>query len=62
MRIFAGGHFINSRQKKMPSLFTCDMIEPNAVIVVNDKPFKWKEILKAELKDFIVTYEKDTPN
>ena len=29
--------------------------------MVDDKMFFWHEILSAELKDWTITYEKDTP-
>jgi hypothetical protein len=59
MRVFAGGHFVNTRSKKIPSLFTCDIIDPNTKIMVDGKMFFWKEILAAELKDWTITFEKD---
>jgi hypothetical protein len=60
MRVFAGGHFVNTRGKKIPSLFTCDIIDPLTNIMVDGKMFLWREILSAELKDWSITYEKDT--
>jgi hypothetical protein len=61
MRVFASGHFVNTRGKKIPSLFTCDIIDPNTEIMVDGNKFFWKEILAAELKDWTITWEKDTP-
>jgi hypothetical protein len=61
MRIFAGGHFINLRNKKIPSLFTCDIIDPNTKIMLNGKTFFWREKLSAELKDWTIKYDKDSP-
>ena len=45
MRVFAGGHFLNEDKKKIPSTFTCDIIGDNTEILINDKKFKWSEIL-----------------
>lgn len=60
MRVFSGGHFINTRGKSIPSLFTCDIIDPQTKIMVDGKMFFWHEILSAELKDWTITYDKDS--
>jgi hypothetical protein len=60
MRVFADGHFIKGI-KKYPSLRTCDIIEENADILLNGKQFKWKEIKAAEIKNWNITDEKNTP-
>jgi hypothetical protein len=47
MRIFAGGHFLNEDNKKIPSLFTCDIIDPYTKISIDEKFFLWKDVLNA---------------
>ena len=56
MRIFAGGHFIDEENKTIPSLFTCDIIDPNTKISVNENYFLWKDILNTQLKDWEINY------
>ena len=45
MRIFAGGHFLDENKKKIPSTFTCDIIDHHTEILINDNKFFWKDIL-----------------
>jgi len=45
MRVFAGGYFTNKKQLKLPSLRTCDMIDPENYIIIDGNKFKWKEIM-----------------
>ena len=61
MRIFAGGHFVNEDNKKIPSLFTCDIIDPYTKISINENFFLWKDVLNTQLKDWEIDYERDTP-
>ncbi len=52
MRVFAGGYYIKKHQGKdvkVPSLHTCDIIDPKSKVIINGKPFIWREILKTQL-------------
>ena len=65
MRVFAGGHYIKKHQGKdvkVPSLHTCDIIDPKSKVIINGVPFIWNEVLKTQLQDWEIIYNSNSEN
>ena len=56
MRVFGGGHYYGKSGNIFPSLNTCNLINPNTKIFVDNIKNTWQSILETQLKNWNVSY------
>ena len=57
MRVFAGGHFKDKNDQKIPSLKICDMIDPRTIISIDGSKNTWQDILLNQMGTWDVDYK-----